>query len=79
MSYLVQADDLAVGLLDLAQLGEEVPETALGDDIVGSEDAHAVELGGRVGVGGQVAPDDLVLLQAAFGKKVSALSDGGVL
>lgn len=59
-THLVQADDLTVGLLDLAQLGEEVPETGLGDDIVGSKDAHAVQLGSWVGVRGQVAPNDLV-------------------
>jgi len=57
---LVHGDDLAVRLLDLAELAEEVPEPRLGDDIVGSKDAHAVELRSRVGLGGQVAPDDLV-------------------
>jgi len=61
---LVQADDLTVGLLDLAELGQEVPETALGNDIVGSKDAHAVELRARVRIGRQVASDDLVFLQA---------------
>jgi len=60
----VQGDDLAVGLLDLAQLHEEVPETGLGDHGVGCKDSHAVEFRGRVGVGGQVAPDDLVFLKA---------------
>lgn len=43
-THLVEADDLAVGLLNLLQLGEEVPEAALRDDIVWREDAHAVEL-----------------------------------
>lgn len=61
---LIQADNFAIGLLDLLQLGEEIPEARLGNDIVRGEDAHTVELGRRVGVGGQVAPDDLVLLQA---------------
>ena len=41
-SYLVQGDDLAVRLLDLAELREEVPEAALGYHIVRGEDAHAV-------------------------------------
>jgi len=36
--------------LDLLQLGKEVPEAGLGDDIVGSKDAHAVEFGCRVGL-----------------------------
>jgi len=61
---LVQAHDLTVGLLDLAELGQEVPETGLGNNIVRCEDAHAVELRARVRIGRQVASDDLVFLQA---------------
>ena len=60
---LVQRNDLAVGLLDLAELAQEVPEAGLGDDIVGSEDAHPVKLGGRVGLTGEVTANDLVLLK----------------
>lgn len=63
-SYLVDGDDLAVRLLDLSQLRQEVPESALGDDLVGGEDAHAVELGGGVGVGGEETSHDLVFLKA---------------
>jgi hypothetical protein len=37
----VEGDDLSVGLLDLLELTEVVPESGLGDDVVGSEDAHA--------------------------------------
>jgi len=62
---LVEGDDLAVCLLDLSQLRQEVPESALGDDLVGSEDAHAVELGGGVGLGGQQTANDLVFLEAS--------------
>lgn len=51
ISYLVQTHNLTIRLLDLAELREEVPEAGLGDDIVGSEDAHAVEFRGWVGVG----------------------------
>ena len=65
-TYLVQADDLTVGLLDLLQLHQEVPEARLGDDIIGGEDAHAVQLGGGVGLGGQVAANDLVLLKTTY-------------
>lgn len=75
-TYLVQADDLTVGLLDLAELGEEVPETALGNNGVGSEDTHAVELRGGLRVSGQMAPNDLVLLQATCWATESALSYG---
>ena len=64
-TYHVEADDLTVGLLDLLELGEEVPEARLGNNCVGSKDAHAVQLGGRVCLGGQVAPDDLVLVETA--------------
>lgn len=63
LGNLVKTDDLTVGLLDLLQLGEEVPETGLGDDLVGSENSHAVELGGGVGLGRQMAANDLVFLK----------------
>jgi len=63
-SYLVQSDDLAIRLLDLAQLGQEVPEPGLGDYVVRGEDAHPVQLGGLVGLSGQMAADDLVFLKA---------------
>lgn len=76
---LVQGNDLTVGLLDLAELGEEVPETALGDNRVGGEDTHAVELRGGLRVSGQMAPNDLVLLQATCWATESALSYGQYL
>lgn len=61
LTYHIEADDLTVGLLDLLKLRQEVPEPGLGHDGVGRKDAHAVELGRGVGLGGQVTPDDLVL------------------
>lgn len=64
-THLVQGDDLAVRLLDLAELAEEVPEPRLGNDIVGRKNAHAVDLGGGVGLAGEVAADDLVFLEAS--------------
>ena len=69
LTHLVERNDLTVRLLDLSELREEVPESALGNDIVWCKDAHAVELWGWVGVRGQKAPNDLVLLQATFGQK----------
>lgn len=63
VTYDIERADLAVGLLNLAQLGEEVPETGLCDNVVGSKDTHAVELGGWVDVSGQMAPNDLVFLK----------------
>jgi hypothetical protein len=63
---LVQRDDLAVGLLDFLELHQEVPETRLGDDLIGGKNAHAVKLGGGVGLAGEVAPDDLVLQKTTW-------------
>jgi hypothetical protein len=48
-THLVYRDDLAVRLLDLAELAKEVPEPRLSDDLVGRKNAHTVDLG--VGVG----------------------------
>lgn len=63
---LVERDNLAVGLLDLLELGQEVPEAGLGNDVVGGEDTHAVELRGGDGLGGEEAPNDLVLLKTTW-------------
>lgn len=60
----IQSDDLAIGLLDLAQFHKEVPEARFGNDGVGSENAHAVEFGRWVKVGGKMAANDLVLSEA---------------
>ena len=65
MTDLVQSDNLAIRLLDLSELRKEVPEAGLGNDIIRSEDAHAVQLRCRVGITGQMAPNDLIFLQAA--------------
>lgn len=64
-THLVQRDDLTVRLLDLAELAEEVPEPRLGDNVVGRKNTHTVDLGGRVGLAGEVAADDLVFLEAS--------------
>ena len=44
---LVDGENLSGGLLHLVVFTQEIPEARLGDDIVGSEDSHAVQ--GRVG------------------------------
>jgi len=73
-TYLIHADDLTVRLLNLPELGQEVPEAALGDNLVRRKDAHAVELWCRVGVRGQVTPNDLVFLQATcWANRISAV------
>jgi hypothetical protein len=60
----VQGDNLAVGLLDLAEFHQEVPEAGFGHDGIGCEYAHAVELGRWVGLGWQMPPDNLVFCEA---------------
>lgn len=73
-TYGVQADNLAVGLLQLAERSHEVPEARLGHNGVGRKDAHAVQLGRGVRLGGQVTPDNLVLVKTPW-KSVSHGSD----
>ena len=51
-TYHIQTDNLAVRLLYFAQLHKEVPEAGFGDDIVGRENTHAVELRRWVGLRG---------------------------
>ena len=65
-TYHPDADDLARRLLDLLQTAQKVPVPRLGDRLVGSEDRHAVEAGGRVRLGGQMPPDDIVFLKATY-------------
>ena len=60
----VERNNFAIRLLDLSEFHEEVPEAGFRDYSVGSEDAHAVEFRGRVGVCGEVAADDLVFVKA---------------
>jgi hypothetical protein len=42
-TYDVKGDNLTVGLLDLLQLAEVVPEAGLGDNVVGRKNPHAAE------------------------------------
>jgi hypothetical protein len=76
-TYDVQSDNLSASLLDLLQLSEVVPESRLGDNIVGRKDphsavpsvstlyvsvySHSLELGVLVRLRGQLSPDDRVL------------------
>jgi len=60
----IEGNNLAVGLLDLAQLHEEVPESGFGDHLVRCEDPHPVQFWCRVAFGRQVAADDLVFVEA---------------
>ena len=70
LTYLVQAHNLTVRLLDLPQLGKEVPEARLGYDIVGCEDAHAVEFWCFIVRAGKMAPNDLILRKSGYLSRV---------
>lgn len=72
-TYHVASNNLAVGLLGLPKARQEVPEAGLCDNVVGSKDAHAVELGSRVGLGRQEPTDDLVFLEATLKMLASCL------
>ena len=65
----VQRHNLTGGLLDFSQLLQEIPESRFGDDFIGSEDSHPVQFRGGVAVGGQVAANDLVFLEATYLEK----------
>ena len=60
---LLDADNLTGGLLELAKLPQEVPEARLGHNVVRCKDPHPVQGRIRLLLGGQFAPDHLVLLQ----------------
>lgn len=60
-TYQAAVDGLSRGLLHLPQLGDEVPEAGFGHHVVGGEDPHAVQGGGRVLGRGQQTPNDFVL------------------
>ena len=61
--YQATVDCLAVSLLHLPQLGDEVPEAGLGHHMVWGKDPHAIQRRSRVLGRGQEAPNDLVFLK----------------
>ena len=65
---LLDFDDLTVSLLDLLQLGEKVPETRLGDNVIGREDGHAKQRWIRNLRGGQVTTHNAVLTELQTNK-----------
>lgn len=60
---LLYLDDLTIGLLDLLETSQKVPETRLGDDLIGCKDGHAVQGRVRVELVHQVAAHNSVLTQ----------------
>lgn len=63
IANLSNRDNLTLSLLDLLELREEIPEAALGNDIVGGEDGHLEERGVLQVGRGELTTDDDVLLQ----------------
>lgn len=59
--YLCAADNLAYCALNLAQLGQEIPEARASLDRVGGENAHAEDLGDLTALGGAGTARHLVL------------------
>ena len=60
--YLIDRDDLSIGLLDLSELRKEVPEARLRNNFVVCEYPHTVELWCRDRLRREVAPYHLVFL-----------------
>lgn len=65
-TYDVKGNDLSVGLLDLAELHQEVPEAGLGNHSVWRKNAHAVQLWRWVCLGWQMAANDLILCETTY-------------
>lgn len=78
--YLCAADNLAHSALNLAQLGQEIPEARASLDRVGGENAHAEDLGDLTALGGAGTARHLVLTHLFIERKVSdeAYTDGHV-
>ena len=60
---LVDGDNLTSSLLNSSELGQEVPESRLGNDSVGSKDSHTVELGLRLALGRETTANNLVFIE----------------
>lgn len=60
-THQATVDDLPRSFLHLPQLRHKVPEAGLGHHVVGGEDPHAVQRGGRVLGRGQQTPDYFIL------------------
>jgi len=71
---LVKRHDLSSTLLDLPELFQEVPETGLRYNGVGSEEAHPVELRSGLGLRGEFPADDLILMKTTLNHSVGKLA-----
>ena len=59
----MDADNLAGGLLEFTELTQEVPEARLRNNVIRSENPHAVEGGIGLLLRRQLASDDFVFLE----------------
>lgn len=73
-TYRLDGYDLTGGLLDLLEAAQEVPETGLGDRLVGGEDGHAIQGRGGVSLRGQMTANDLEFLKTTWRGGVSKLA-----
>ena len=60
-TYHIETDNLAICLLNLLKFHQKIPEPRFGNDCIRGKNAHAVQLGRRVCLGGQVTPNNLIL------------------
>ena len=60
---LLDADNFTSGLLELAQLTQEIPEPRLGNNMVRCKNPHSVERRIRFLLRSELAPDDFVFFQ----------------
>lgn len=72
-------DNFSGGLLELTQLSQEVPETRLGHDLVGREDAHFVQRSSLLLLCGQFAPDHFELLQLKHKNTISTYIESAII
>lgn len=68
-AYLVDGNNFSIGLLDLPQLHQEIPEPRFSNDHIRSKNPHAVELWCWVCVCWEMAANDLVLLESACSER----------
>lgn len=59
----MDANNLASGLLELAELTQEVPEAGLRNDVIRGENPHTVQRRIRLLLRRKLTADDFVLLQ----------------
>jgi hypothetical protein len=62
-AHFFDVDDFTSGAFEFSQLAQEVPESALGDDVIRGENSHFIQRGGCLLSGGQFPANHLEFLQ----------------